>query len=367
MIKVLFVERCLSDAEDNVVLDHIRRIGTRVSTHVLSVCVGSFPALAGSGITSVRCQFFPKIEGVKSWLFSRAALRAYEENDGFGVDVIHAHFAYPEGSAARTIGLKHGIPYVVTGRGDDVLLYPERSGFLMRSVRAVLTDAAAFIGVSRDICSVARDLGARADRCHHIPHGIRNDIFHLPPDRERDGGPRTILFAGAFLPVKNVVRMCRAFGIVVKSRDDVRFVLAGEGPLRGGMAAAIAAGGISERVEFLGHVTPRRLAEAMQAADVLCLPSVSEGWPNVVMEAMACGTPVVGANVGGVREQITADETGMLCDPGSADDIAGKLLEALDREWDRSRISERGRMYTRDGAAKGAVGVYEEVLRRCAG
>ncbi len=124
--------------------------------------------------------------------------------------------------------------------------------------------------------------------------------------------------------------------------------------------------GIGDRCEFIGHIPPAELAEVMRLSDVLCLPSISEGWGNVITEAMACGTPVVGANVGGIPEQIISDEYGFLCDPYSPEDIAEKILLALDKTWDHKKIAERGRMHTRNDAAKKIADVYRRILNECA-
>jgi glycosyltransferase involved in cell wall biosynthesis len=362
-MKILFVERCLWDTDDYPSFDQITRIGRIHASHTISVVVGSFPALDMPGVTSVRCPFFPKIERIKGWLFTRAALRAFRGLGKRNFDVIHAHFAYPAGLAARELGKRYGIPYVITGQGSDVLLYPKENRYLRKSVRSVLTDAAAFIGVSEHVCCAARELGA--DVCSHIPDGVDPGVFHPSAEaRQRGKGKRRVLFAGTFLPVKNVLCMMDAFAIVSRKNADVEFRLAGEGPLGAAMREKAEALGIQGRTVFTGMLSHGGVADEMRAADVLCLPSVSEGWGNVIAEAMACGTPAVGSNVEAIPEQIVSDEYGLLCDPSSPEDIAEKLLLALERDWDREKIAERGRTHTREGAVEKIIGVYEEVMKK---
>jgi glycosyltransferase involved in cell wall biosynthesis len=101
----------------------------------------------------------------------------------------------------------------------------------------------------------------------------------------------------------------------------------------------------------------------MNACDLFVLPSLSEGNPTVLPEALGCGKPFVGTRVGGVPEVITSDECGLLVGPADPDDLAEKILVALDREWDREAILAYAQRYTWENIAKEIMGVYERVLR----
>jgi len=353
----LFIERALQ----SLVMDQIRELGKHVSTHTIDVHYGT-PNFTADDITAVRCRFFPMVEPIKGALFVGTAMKAADELCASReFHLLHAHFGYPDGLAAFKIGRRHKLPYVVSVLGDDLLLYPQRNRYLHRSITTVMANAAAVIGVSRHLLDTAVALGADRQRCHHIPDGVRPEVFHLAADPSHDRAP-TILFAGAFLPVKNVLRMIDAFAIVQRERPDVRFVLAGDGPLREAIQQRIADAGLTQAVEFVGHVTQPQLAGLMQQSSVLCLPSVSEGWPNVIVEALACGCPIVAGNVGGIPEIINNDAYGYLCDPHDENNIARKLTMSLERDWDRQSLAARGNTWLRNDMMHSVTGVYDQVL-----
>lgn len=356
---VLYVERSLP--ADGLVMNQIKSLRKHVDDHTLAVQVGGAPPIVDDRVTSVRCPFFPKVEAVKGSLFVRTARRAAHLIDAGAFDLIHAHFGYPDGLAACCVGAQYRLPYIVSVLGDDLLLYPHRNRYLKKSINKVIRNAAAIIGVSQHLLDTAVTMGADPNRCHHIPDGIDPEIFQ--PDH--DGGrarPATVLFAGGFLPVKNVLRMIDAFAIVHRERPDVRFMLVGDGPLREAMQQRSADAGLTPAVEFVGHVTQPQLAGLMQQSSVLCLPSVSEGWPNVIVEALACGCPIVAGNVGGIPEMIVSDDYGYLIDPHDPHDIADKLVAALERQWDRQVLAARGETWLREDMMRRVVGVYNRVL-----
>jgi len=100
----------------------------------------------------------------------------------------------------------------------------------------------------------------------------------------------------------------------------------------------------------------------MNACDLFVLPSLNEGNPTVLPEALGCGKPFVGTRVGGVPEVISSDDYGLLVEPADAEDLAEKILAALNREWDREAILRYAQQFTWENIAKEIMGVYEQVL-----
>lgn len=363
-MNVLYIERCL--AENSLVFDQIQRLGkTDIDYHCLAIQVGKYPDFNHPKVTSVRCPFFPKLERLKSALFCRAAMKAFASFPGRDeVDLIHAHFAYPDGLAAYEISKRHGIPYVITGRGSDILLYPGRGHYLRSAISTVLQNSSLFIGVSKHIIDRAVSLGTAKDRCAFQPDGVPSKWFFYEPEKKNRQKSKTILFAGAFLPVKNILKMVNAFICLNKADPTVTFRLIGDGSLRPELETLIAESGCAGKFDLPGHLSHAQLAEAMKQADVLCLPSISEGWGNVITEAMACGTPVVASKVGGIPEQIISGDYGFLCDPTSIEDIAGKLLLALNKDWDHQQIAKHGGRCTRESAAESIASLYVKTLNK---
>jgi len=275
-----------------------------------------------------------------------AARRVLRSRGGEQFDVILATFAYPHGAAARVLARELGIPYAIKTRGSDLHSLPAGGKVRTRTAEA-LRGAAAVVAVSGNLASIATDLGAAPERVHLLPNGIDAGAFPMLPRQEARGklgieGTRAlVLFVGHLLPVKGV-------DILVESlRDDsfrvpwgdVDVVLAGEGPMRSWVEA-----NRRERrelpVRLLGRLSREQVALWMNAADVVVLPSRNEGCPNVVLEALCCGTPVVAARVGGVPDLLD-DSCGVLCRPEDPGALATALGEALGRRWDRTAIRRR--------------------------
>ena len=359
-MNILYIERCLS--KKSIIFDQITRLNKYVENHTIAVQVAKFPLVKQANVTSVKCPFFPKLEQVKAYLFCKAALKGFKKLEDKKFDLIHSHFAYPEGLAAYELSRKYKIPYVITGRGTDILLYPKHNKYLRRMIKKTLANCSGFIGVSTHIINEAVKLGLDRKKAYFSPDGILDEVFLYNSEIKKGNQTKTVLFAGSLLPVKNVLAMIEAFSIVLKTNIDIHFQIVGDGPLKKEMLKSVNKFNMQKTIMFLGQLDHKQLAEKMQQANVLCLPSISEGWGNVITEAMACGTPVVGSNVGGIPEQIISDEYGCLCDPSSPEDIAAKILKALYKKWDYQKISERGSMYTREGTAKRIAKQYKCIL-----
>ena len=120
--------------------------------------------------------------------------------------------------------------------------------------------------------------------------------------------------------------------------------------------------GLQDQVRFLGQVAPEALPELMSAADVLCLATTREGWPNVVHEALACGTPVVATDVGGIPDMIPSLEHGFVVPVNHAAALREALREALARSWDHAAISARARARSWDQVAAEVLAQMQQVL-----
>ncbi len=266
-------------------------------------------------------------------------------------DVIDAHFAHPEGIAAVLLGRILGRPVLVTLRGSELRYYRQRSKRYWMSW--ALRRADRVIAVSNGLRDLAVDLGVDPQRVTTVPNGIDADVFFRRDRlacRSSHGiapADRIILSAGDLAELKGHHRIIAA----VKNLNDrgvrSRLLIAG-GIGRSGRHAEtlrrqVTANGLGDRVAFLGEVTQETLAELMSAADVFCLASSTEGWPNVVNEALACGTPVVATDVGAVRQMIVSDRYGFVVPIHDGEALAEALRAALSGQWDHEAISARGR------------------------
>ena len=266
-------------------------------------------------------------------------------------DVIDAHFAHPEGIAAVLLGRILGRPVVVTIRGSELRYRHQRSKRFWMSW--ALRRADRVIAVSDGLGQLAVDLGVDPRRVKIVPNGINAEVFYRRDRlqcRVSHGiavAERIILSAGDLAELKGHHRVIAAITALNRSGVRARLLIAG-GLGRSGRYAEtlrqqVIASGLEDQVAFLGEVTQDELAELMCAADVFCLASSTEGWPNVVNEALACGTPVVATDVGAVRQMIVSDQYGHVVPVHDGDALAEALRSAVTGQWDHETISARGR------------------------
>ena len=234
--------------------------------------------------------------------------------------VLDAHYLWPDGVAAHLLQRRLGLPFVVTARGSDILVLGQQRALRSR-VAAAARAATARFGVSRALADAFADLVGMP---RHAVALARNgvDLGRFSPGdparaRKALGLPvdrRLLLGVGRLVANKGFHHTAR---MLAELPSDVDLVLVGDGPMKAEIAAL---GGA--RVHLLGPQLPDQVALAMQAADLLVLPTEREGWPNVVSEALACGLRVVAFGVGGIPE--------ILGNPPPADLSLGALPRAGD-------------------------------------
>jgi glycosyltransferase involved in cell wall biosynthesis len=287
----------------------------------------------------------------------------------FPFDLIDAHFAYPDGLAAVLLGRLLRRPVVVTLRGSIVRLQHYR---LHRpQIRWALDHAARVIAVSQSLKDVATDLGVDARHISVIPNGV--DLTKFRPKvrsaaREACGLPLDrpiILTVGGIYEGKGQHHVVEALARLSARRPDAVYVMVGEDRRDGyveGLRERVARAGLGERVRFAGRKPHDALAEWYSAADVFCLATRSEGWANVLLEALACGTPVVATRVGGNAEIVPSDRYGLLVAHGDVPALADALDRAIESRWDRAALAAYAAGHTWDAAASLVMGEFERVL-----
>jgi teichuronic acid biosynthesis glycosyltransferase TuaC len=279
------------------------------------------------------------------------------------VDVVNAKWLYPDGVAAARVAERLGAPLVLSASGCDVNLFLGQAAKRRRILDAV-DRAAAVTAVSAGLRDRLEAEGVPPGKTCVIPNGVDAGTFR-PRDRAESRralglpeGGRRILFAGQLVEVKGVVTLVEAF-----ARLDLRgaeLALVGEGPVRAACERAARRLGVRERVRFAGAQPHDRVALWMGASDVFCLPSLREGWPNVVTEALASGLPVAGTRVGGIPEMVAEGVNGALAAPSDAASLAAALSRVLSREWDPSGVAATVSSYSWSRAAERYLEVFEK-------
>jgi len=261
----------------------------------------------------------------------------------FAPDVVLAYWLYPDGYGALRAAREAGVPFVAGARGSDLRV---RDAVSRRLTRPVVQAARRLLVVSEDLGRVAIDrYGADPERIRAIPNGCDAALFH-PGDRQAAraalGLPQDaemVLYVGRLVPEKGLRELLHATRRLAATRPQARVVFVGDGPLYTELAATLAAEPALP-LQLAGSQAPAEVARWMVASDLVTLPSYSEGHPNVLVEALACGRPVVATPVGGIPEVVDA-ASGLLVPPRDADALADALAKALAQDWDEAALARR--------------------------
>ncbi len=261
------------------------------------------------------------------------------EIESFAPDLILAYWTHPAGHAAVAVGRALGVPVIVGALGSDLL---RSRGIGRRLARRAVTTADGVLTVSDNLRRAAISLGAPPDRVRTIRNGCDPAVF-CPRDRAAsrarlgiDSAARLVLFVGWLAPLKGLPELVAAMSAVRRNISSAELLCIGEGPLRSWLRSLPPESG----VRSIGGKNSAEIADWLGAANLLCLPSRSEGCPNVVVEALSCGRPVVATSVGGIPELVDED-SGILVPPRDAARLAAAISTALTHRWSARAIAAR--------------------------
>ena len=243
-------------------------------------------------------------------------------------DVIHAHFAVPAGAVAWMLSRLTGIPYLLTAHlGDVPGGVPEKTGNWFRWVKPftppIWREAARVVAVS----GYTRGLALEHYRVPMdvIPNGV--DLSALASSEIQVNHPPRIVFAGRFVEQKNPLQIPRVLAALKDLRWDCSML--GDGLLLEPTRAEAARLGLADRIHLTGWVTPQTVLDEFRRADILFMPSRSEGLPVVGVQALACGLALVVGRAGGWVDLVAQGENGFLHDPDDADSLSASLRGLL--------------------------------------
>jgi teichuronic acid biosynthesis glycosyltransferase TuaC len=283
---------------------------------------------------------------------------------GYEPDLIDAHYFYPDGVAAALLARALGKPFVVTARGSDVNVIAEHA-LPRRMIRWTIARAAGLIAVAQALADRLSALGAPATKLRVLRNGVDLATFH-PTDR--DAARRELGLGTPTLLCVASLTANKGHAIVIGALPrlpGVVLLIAGQGPERGNLEAQARQLDVADRVRFLGQQPHEALPRLYGAADILVLGSQNEGWPNVLLEAMACGTPVVATRAGGIAEVVAVPEAGRLMaarTPEACAEAVGALLAALP---DRAATRRYAEGFSWDATTRGQIDLFREILERC--
>jgi teichuronic acid biosynthesis glycosyltransferase TuaC len=321
----------------------------------------------GLAVLHPRYPVIPKVGMSSAPVLMYAALRklfAEILKARFSFDLIDAHYFYPDGVAAVLLGRRLGKPVVIPARGTDVNLLPEYR-VPRRLVRWAATQSAGVIAVSEALRERLIELGVPGGRVQVLRNGVDLALF-APQDRAAarrelglDADGPVVLSVGWLIPRKGQDLAIRA----VAAMPEVTLLIVGEGAQAPALKRLAAQLGLSGRVRFLGSMPHERLAQVYSAADVLLLASSREGLPNVVLEALACGTPVVTSAVWGTAE-VVAPQAGRLVKERTPEAIAGALRALLAAPPPRAAVRAHAERFAWGPTTAGQIRLFKSILGR---
>lgn len=279
----------------------------------------------------------------------------------FKPDVMHVHFAVPTGPVGWILSCLFRVPYVLTVHlGDVPGGVPEKTSGWFRWVfpftPPIWKQAAQVVAVSKFTRKLA--LEHYPVDIQVIPNGV--DIKHLDPGEIHPGNPPQIIFAGRFVPQKNMVHLVE----VLAGIADLpwKCVMVGDGPVRPEVEQALARYNLRERVEMPGWVLPEQVLEMYAQSDILFMPSLSEGFPLTGVQGLAMGLAVVASQVGGFMDLVIQGENGFLFAPDDLQGMQNALRQLLTDPNLLRKMRLRSREHSRSFDLAAVVAEYEDIF-----
>ena len=320
----------------------------------------------GLSVTHPRYVVVPKVGMSMApsllYLSARTVVRHWLAQ-GRRFDLIDAHYFYPDGVAAAMLGREFGLPVFITSRGADLNQIADYS-LPRRQILWAASRAAGLVTVCQSLKDRLIALGAAGDKIEVLRNGV--DLRQFTPvdrslARRRWGvdGPLAVS-VGALIPRKGHDLVIRAMA----GLPGVHFLIAGQGPERAALEGLIVELGLGDRVKLIGQLAHEELSTLYSAADVSVLASSSEGWANVLLESMACGTPVAATNVSGTPEAVQGPEAGVLIEERTSVAIAAALRRLLDHPPARAATRAYAEGFSWDATTEGQLRLFSRALGR---
>jgi glycosyltransferase involved in cell wall biosynthesis len=284
-------------------------------------------------------------------------------------EILDAHFGYPDGVAAGFLARRFRVPYLITLRGSEFVFM--RTAARARQMRWAFKNASKVVCVSEALASIARDLDTPEDKIRVVPNGVNLDRFY-PRDRAEcrkklnlSEETTVLLSVGGLVKRKGFHRVIEVLPRLREVYPNLVFLAVGSATVEGDFSQElnnqVKRLGLEEMVRFEGQQDPDDLPTYYSAADLFVLSTWHEGWGNVFLESLACGTPVVTTDVGGNKEVISSDALGLVIPFGEPDKLLEALKVGFEKEWNREEIISYARERSWFTVADQMLKIFEEV------
>lgn len=317
-----------------------------------------------------RYPLIPKVGRIFYGLLYYFALLKYLIKNPFKFDILESHWVYPDGFASVLLARKFQVPVIVTARGSDINHFANKP-FLKPLIRYTLRNATTVAAVSQDLKKKMVQLGCSEQNINVIPNGVDTSVFYpipksiarttlkLKPDQ------KILLAVGNLIPLKRFHLLIDCMYHIVKKKEnkDIKLIIIGEGNQRKNLKEQVMKLSLQPHIKFVGRVHHHEMYLWYNAADLLTVVSESEGCPNIVLEAMACGTPVLAYSTGGIPEIIN-NKVGLLVNNVTPNYLARMVEKALEKNWQKKSILSHAKLYTWDTISKKIIEQYKPLLKK---
>jgi glycosyltransferase involved in cell wall biosynthesis len=283
-------------------------------------------------------------------------------------DIIHAHFIYPQGYVAVKLGKKFNKPVIITAHGHDIYDMPFRDNKWYKKIKWILDESNHVITVSeKNRRILVEKLKIRDKKITVIPNGFNSQKFNNISQKESREkikffeNKKIILCIANQNPIKGQEYLIKAMKMVVEKRQDVICFIIGGGSLTKEFDRLINKLNLKNYIKILGLKQHKEIPLWMNSADLFVLPSLNEGNPTVMFEALGTGLPFIGSNVGGIPEIITSEDYGLLVEPANSKNLAEKIIIALNKKWEKDLIRKYAQQFSWDDIARQTLDIYELV------
>lgn len=274
-------------------------------------------------------------------------------------DIVHGQ-SLPSGIPAWAAKKFLKIPYVIWGQGSDIYL---PGWFTRMTSKPILQNADVALALTEDMKQKMREICDR--EVSVMPNGVDLERFKISSGGKKEGNAKTIVFVGRLHPVKGAQYLIEAMAIIHRKMPDVKLVIVGDGIERSRLEELREKLDLNGCIQFAGQVPQERIPQIMHQADVFALPSLSESFGIVNIEAMAAGLPIVTTNVGGLPELIKNGENGFVVEPKNPEAIAEKILLILNNNDLKAIVSTnnitKSQYYSWDNVVEKIITIYEKV------
>lgn len=368
------------------IIEVTRRLQSEANISVYSGTKAGFKASTQIGdVNFMPCKSTDRLFPLDNWTYNRSVIKSRSVFDA-EVFETHNNSAYGLPNALHKRGMNKPLVHVIHGTLADEYEQGKQgpqtprgrlaNAFMKHQAKqekAMAEKATQIVTISKySHAKIIEHYGIESEKIRIVPNGV--DIEKFKPSDSlnaklqfRLGQESTVLFMGSLIPRKGLSYLVKAAEKVVKQHTNTKFVIVGTGPMQGKIEESLAAVGLKNNFVFLGNLKEDQLSVAYNAADVFVLPSIQEGQGIVLLEAQACGKPVVAFGIGGVKEAVRPNETGFLLELGDTAGLADRLLELLGDETLRQKMGLAGRRfvsenYTWDLCAERMLRIYREIL-----